>query len=136
MNRLLLWMWGAFLGLGAFALFFTANVGLTTHTSAQGTDLYEYNLNSEQLTDVSATDAEGGAEVLGFVGASNSARSGTAIPRWRSRSISDSASRECPPRSKKLSSAPTWSRPRTSAKTPHMISSRTVAGARPDAPAA
>ena len=66
-------------------------------------------------------------------GASNSARTETATPRSRSRCTSDTASSECPPSAKKPSSAPTCpgSRPSTSANTPQMISSRTVAGPGP-----
>jgi hypothetical protein len=53
-------------------VFFTANAGLTTKTSAKGTDLYEYNLKESTLTDLSVeTDpGEEAAEVGGFLGAS------------------------------------------------------------------
>jgi hypothetical protein len=52
------------------SVFFTANAGLTANSNTEGTDLYEYNLETKQLTDRSVTAAQGGAEVLGFVGAS------------------------------------------------------------------
>ncbi len=55
--------------------------------------------------------------------------------RCASRATSTAASRECPPRSKKLSSTPTWSRPSTCANTSHSACSRAVAGARPPAAA-
>ena len=48
----------------------------------------------------------------------------------RTRAISRMASSESPPRSKKLSSAPTRSRPRTSANRPQTISSAAVRGSR------
>jgi hypothetical protein len=51
-------------------VFFTANAGLTADSNTEGTDLYEYNLETKQLTDRTVTSAQGGAEVLGFVGAS------------------------------------------------------------------
>jgi hypothetical protein len=56
-------------------VYFLANSGLTANSSpAGGTDLYEYNLETEELTDVSAwTDPEDpkvGAEAAGFVAAS------------------------------------------------------------------
>jgi hypothetical protein len=50
-------------------LFFTANAGLTEESSPEGTDLYEYNLETEELIDRSASQVEGGAQVAGFVGA-------------------------------------------------------------------
>jgi hypothetical protein len=50
-------------------VFFTANAGLTKESSAEGTDLYEYDLESEKLTDLSI-DAEGDAAVAGLIGAS------------------------------------------------------------------
>ena len=50
-------------------VFFTANAGLTEESSSEGTDLYEYNLETEELTDRSASQVEGGARVAGFVGA-------------------------------------------------------------------
>jgi hypothetical protein len=51
------------------AVFFTANAGLTSDSNSEGTDLYEYNLETDKLVDRSVTQAEGGAEVDGFVGA-------------------------------------------------------------------
>jgi hypothetical protein len=51
-------------------VFFTANAGLTPESSAEGTDLYEYDLEDNQLTDLSVGHNAGGAEVAGFVGAS------------------------------------------------------------------
>src|ERR1017187_145566 len=69
------------------------------------------------------------------VGVRNSARTGTLIPRSRSRCTSDTASSEWPPRAKKSSSTPTRSSPRTSANAWHNTSPATVAGPRP-APAA
>ncbi|HEX3734363.1 MAG TPA: hypothetical protein VHU86_04340 [Solirubrobacterales bacterium] len=57
-------------------VFFTANAGLTAESSPVGegipvsTDLYEYDLETDTLTDLSPLDAPGGAEVTGFVGAS------------------------------------------------------------------
>lgn len=52
-------------------VFFTARAGLTEESSPEGTDLYEYNLETEDLTDLTATDEEGGAEVGGFIGGSD-----------------------------------------------------------------
>jgi hypothetical protein len=65
-------------------VFFLANPGLTVAGSAEGTgacdplqsrahpcDLYEYDLESSTLTDLSATSQPGGAGVGGFVGASD-----------------------------------------------------------------
>jgi hypothetical protein len=51
-------------------VFFTANAGLTEESSGEGTDLYEYDLESAKLTDLSVDHNAGGAEVAGFVGAS------------------------------------------------------------------
>jgi Tol biopolymer transport system component len=51
-------------------VFFTANAGLTQESNSEGTDLYEYNLETEKLTDRSITQASGGAQVKGFLGAS------------------------------------------------------------------
>lgn len=51
-------------------VFFTANAGLTTDSSSEGTDLYEYDLEDEELTDLSVSHEAGGAEVAGFVGSS------------------------------------------------------------------
>lgn len=50
--------------------FFTANAGLTAESSSEGTDLYEYDLESSTLTDLSVGQGPGGARVAGFVGAS------------------------------------------------------------------
>ena len=52
-------------------VFFTARAGLTEESSPEGTDLYEYNLETEDLTDLTVTDEEGGAEVGGFIGGSD-----------------------------------------------------------------
>jgi Tol biopolymer transport system component len=51
-------------------VFFTANAGLTDESNSAGTDLYEYDLETEELTDRSITTAAGGAEVSGFLAAS------------------------------------------------------------------
>jgi uncharacterized protein YegP (UPF0339 family) len=51
-------------------VFLTANAGLTDESSSEGTDLYEYDLESEELTDLTVNQDEGGAAVAGFVGAS------------------------------------------------------------------
>src|ERR1700728_3144014 len=64
------------------------------------------------------------------VGVSNRAQTETGRPRSRSFSARETASREWPPRVKKLSSAPTEARPRAWAKTAQMISSVMVAGPR------
>ena len=50
-------------------VFFTANAGLTDESSLEGTDLYMYDLEREQLTDLTPYRGEGGAQVGGFVGA-------------------------------------------------------------------
>ena len=64
-------------------------------------------------------------------GASKSARRGSSISKvWRTRETSWVASSECPPRSKKLCSTPTWSRRSTSAQMPARISSTGVRGGR------
>jgi hypothetical protein len=66
-------------------VFFTANSGLAEGTTGsgrpctvatgEGCDLYEYNLETEKLTDRSPTSAPGGAEVLGFLaGATDGSR--------------------------------------------------------------
>ena len=52
-------------------VFFTANAGLTGESSPTGTDLYEYDLESETLTDRSVNPESGGAQVQGFVAASS-----------------------------------------------------------------
>jgi len=49
-------------------VFFTANAGLTEESNSEGTDLYEYDLETEELTDRSVTAAEGGADVVGILG--------------------------------------------------------------------
>ncbi len=51
-------------------VFFTANAGLTRQTSSEGTDLYEYNLQTEALSDLSIDSETGGADVGGFIGGS------------------------------------------------------------------
>jgi Tol biopolymer transport system component len=51
-------------------VFFTANAGLTDESSPAGTDLYEYDLETEDLTDLSVDPESGGAQVDGFVAAS------------------------------------------------------------------
>jgi hypothetical protein len=50
-------------------VFFTANAGLTDESSSEGTDLYVYDLESEELTDLTPYDGAGGAQVAGFIGA-------------------------------------------------------------------
>ncbi len=51
-------------------VYFTANAGLTDESSLEGTDLYEYDLENEDLTDLSVGSETGGAAVAGFIGAS------------------------------------------------------------------
>lgn len=51
-------------------VFFTANAGLTEESSSDGTDLYEYNLGTDTLTDLSVDHDPGGARVGGFIGGS------------------------------------------------------------------
>jgi len=51
-------------------VFFTANAGLTADSSSEGTDLYEYDLETEGLTDLTPYPGAGGARVAGFIGAS------------------------------------------------------------------
>ena len=51
-------------------VFFTANHGLTGESSPSGTDLYEYDLQTEALTDLSVTAETGGAQVYGVFGGS------------------------------------------------------------------
>lgn len=46
-------------------VYFTANSGLTAESSPEGTDLYEYDLEDEELTDISVGDEAGGAQVGG-----------------------------------------------------------------------
>ena len=71
------------------------------------------------------------------VGFSNTARTASSTPSTtRTRDTSRVASSECPPRSKKLSSTPTRSTPRTCPNTSHRARSRAVAGARPPPAAA
>jgi hypothetical protein len=52
-------------------VFFTANAGLTAESSPEGQDLYEYDLETESLTDLSVGEEEGGAAVVGLIGASD-----------------------------------------------------------------
>lgn len=51
-------------------VFFTANAGLTSKSNVSGTDLYEYDVTSGTLTDLSIGEEPGPAEVKGFVGGS------------------------------------------------------------------
>lgn len=51
-------------------VFFTANAGLTSESSSEGIDLYEYDLENSKLTDLSVEEEPGGAKVAGFIGAS------------------------------------------------------------------
>lgn len=51
-------------------VFFTANAGLTDESNASGTDLYQYDLETSSLTDLSVGDSPGVADVYGFTGAS------------------------------------------------------------------
>jgi hypothetical protein len=51
-------------------VYFTANAGLTDESHTEGQDLYEYDLESGTLSDLTVTGAKGGAAVAGFVGAS------------------------------------------------------------------
>jgi hypothetical protein len=51
-------------------VFFLASAGLTEESSPSGTDLYEYDLDAEKLTDLSVSHEAGGAQVGGFVAAS------------------------------------------------------------------
>src|SRR3954452_6362152 len=57
------------------------------------------------------------------VGDSNNARTDNPKPRDRNRSTNDTANSECPPNSKKSSSTPTESTPKTSANAAHNTSS-------------
>jgi len=52
-------------------VFFTANAGLTGESSSEGTDLYEYDLESDTLTDLSVDHETGGAQVADFIGGSD-----------------------------------------------------------------
>ncbi|MBS1680031.1 MAG: NHL repeat-containing protein [Actinobacteria bacterium] len=52
------------------SVFFTATAGLTDESNGTGTDLYQYSLKTEKLTDRSAFGGPGSAEVAGLVGAS------------------------------------------------------------------
>ncbi len=67
-------------------VFFVANAGLTVTASPVGKDLYEYNLETDELTDLTATTESGGAQVAGVLGASRSgstvyfAASGKLVP--------------------------------------------------------
>ena len=49
-------------------LYFTANAGLTEESSPEGTDLYEYNLETEELIDRSVSQVAGGAQVARVLG--------------------------------------------------------------------
>ena len=49
----------------------TANAGLTDESHLEGQDLYEYNLESDELSDLTIDGQPGGAEVIGFVGGSS-----------------------------------------------------------------
>lgn len=51
-------------------VFFTANAGLTADSSPTGIDLYEYDLASDELVDLSVDRDAAGAAVAGFLGAS------------------------------------------------------------------
>jgi hypothetical protein len=51
--------------------FFTANAGLASAGSSAGTDLYEYDLTTGELTDLSVAASGEVAEVDGFVGGAN-----------------------------------------------------------------
>jgi hypothetical protein len=51
-------------------VFFSASAGLTNLSSPSGTDLYEYDLETNTLTDRSAAGGSEGAEVAGLIGAS------------------------------------------------------------------
>jgi hypothetical protein len=54
---------------GAHA-YFIANAGLTSAASSEGEDLYEYNLGSTELTDLTVGSESGGAAVASVIGAS------------------------------------------------------------------
>jgi hypothetical protein len=51
-------------------VFFSANAGLTPQSSSEGTDLYEYNLETGKLSDLSVEPAAGGSGVTGLLGTS------------------------------------------------------------------
>jgi hypothetical protein len=51
-------------------VFFTAPAGLTDSAHTEGRDLYEFDLDTNDLTDLTPSDQPGGAEVEGFIGAS------------------------------------------------------------------
>jgi hypothetical protein len=51
-------------------VFFLANAGLTDQSNAEGRDLYEFDLRTNSLTDLSLAPEEGEAAVAGFIGAS------------------------------------------------------------------
>jgi hypothetical protein len=51
-------------------VFFTANAGLTHVSSSEGTDLYEYDLESDRLTDLTASTESGGAQAGDMLGTS------------------------------------------------------------------
>lgn len=52
-------------------VYFTANAGLTAAASPEGKDLYEYNLGSDELTDLTVGSEGGGAAVASVIGASD-----------------------------------------------------------------
>ena len=58
-------------------VFFTANHGLTAESSTEGADLYQYDLGEEELTDLTATTATGGAQVTASSAAPKTARPST-----------------------------------------------------------
>ncbi|HEY1687892.1 MAG TPA: hypothetical protein VGF95_03405 [Solirubrobacteraceae bacterium] len=49
-------------------VYFTANAGLTAESSLTGTDLYEYDLETDALRDLSVTGEAGGAQIAGLLG--------------------------------------------------------------------
>jgi hypothetical protein len=51
-------------------VFFTAEAGRTAESSPEGVDLYEYDLDTNELTDLSPGMEPGGAQVTGVIGAS------------------------------------------------------------------
>ena len=51
-------------------VYFTANAGLTEPSSAESTDLYEYDLQTEALRDLSVSHETGGAKAAGLVAVS------------------------------------------------------------------
>jgi hypothetical protein len=59
-------------------VYFLANAGLTTESSAEGTDLYEYDLETQRLTDISVDSEAGGAEAGSETGGGRGALVGVA----------------------------------------------------------